>query len=127
VELLAEHFLAELNSAEGTAKRLTPGSRERLRGHRWPGNQRELKNVVQRAFILAGESPDVEVRPQDVSETASANLIVRAGTPIAVAERQLILATLDHLAGDKKKVARALKISLKTLYARLSEYRAMAD
>jgi DNA-binding NtrC family response regulator len=42
-------------------------------------------------------------------------------------ERQLILATLDHFEGDKKKVASALKISLKTLYARLSGYKARTD
>jgi DNA-binding NtrC family response regulator len=54
----------------------------------------------------------------------SADLLVPAGTPIAEAERQLILATLDQFEGDKKKVASALKISLKTLYARLSAYKA---
>ena len=46
------------------------------------------------------------------------------GTPIADAERRLILATLDQFEGDKKKVASALNISLKTLYSRLSEYKA---
>jgi two-component system, NtrC family, response regulator AtoC len=126
VELLAEHFLGELNAAEGSAKRLTSGSRERLCGHGWPGNLRELKNVIQRAFILAGEASEIEARPQEVVEAACSDVVVPVGTPITVAERQLILATLDHLAGDKKKVARALKISLRTLYARLSEYRAMA-
>ena len=44
---------------------------------------------------------------------------------IADAERQLILATLEQLGGDKKKAATALGISLKTLYNRLSVYRAV--
>jgi two-component system response regulator AtoC len=124
VELLAEHFLGELNAAEGTAKQLTPGSRVRLRQHSWPGNLRELRNAVQRAFILAGEGSDVDALPQGVAVKTSADLLVPAGTPIAEAERQLILATLDQFEGDKKKVASALKISLKTLYARLSAYKA---
>ena len=127
VELLADHFLAELNAAEGTAKRLTPLSRERLRRHGWPGNLRELRNVIQRAFILAGDSLEVDALPQGAGERATSDLVLPPGTPIAVAERQLILATLDKFEGDKKKVASALKISLKTLYARLSGYRARAD
>jgi DNA-binding NtrC family response regulator len=127
VELLAEHFLGELNAAEGTAKQLTPGSRERLRRHSWPGNLRELKNAVQRAFILAGEGLEVDALPHGVTVKTSSDLLVPAGTPIAVAERLLILATLDHFEGDKKKVASALKISLKTLYARLSGYKSSTD
>jgi two-component system response regulator AtoC len=127
VELLAEHFLGELNAAEGTAKQLTRGSRERLRRHSWPGNLRELKNAIQRAFILAGEGLEVDALPHGVTVKTSSDLLVPAGTPIAVAERQLILATLDHFEGDKKKVASALKISLKTLYARLSGYKARTD
>jgi DNA-binding NtrC family response regulator len=46
------------------------------------------------------------------------------GTPIEEAERRLILATLEHCAGDKKKTADVLKISLKTLYNRLNVYKA---
>jgi two-component system response regulator AtoC len=126
VELLAEHFLAELNAAEGTAKKLTSGSRARLCRHSWPGNLRELRNAVQRAFILAGESSEVDALPHGVTVQTSADLLVPAGTPIAEAERLIILATLDHFEGDKKKVASALKISLKTLYARLSGYKARA-
>jgi len=126
VDLLAEHFLGELNSADGTAKQLTPGSRERLRRHAWPGNLRELRNVIQRAFILAGDAQGVEALPLISAETDCVDVVVPAGTPIAVAKRQLILATLNQFGGDKRKVASALKISLKPLYARLSEYRAHA-
>ena len=54
-ELLAEHFLAELNDAEGTDKAFSRQSIATIRAHRWPGNVRELKNAVQRAFILADD------------------------------------------------------------------------
>jgi two-component system, NtrC family, response regulator AtoC len=124
VELLAEHFLGESNSAEGTAKQLTPDSRKRLRRHGWPGNLRELRNVIQRAFILAGEASEVDAWPQSITEADSADIVVRAGTPMAVAERHLILATLGQFGGDRRRAASALKISLRTLYARLREYSA---
>ena len=56
VELLAEHFLAELNAQAGTQKRLTALARMTLRQHTWPGNVRELRNCIERAFILADQS-----------------------------------------------------------------------
>jgi two-component system, NtrC family, response regulator HydG len=124
IEALAEHFLAELNGPEGPIKDLTPAGRERLRAYAWPGNVRELKNAVQRAFILAGESPDIDllaIRPTDA--TFSSNVTMPVGTPIAVAERMLIMATLDRFGGDKRKVASALQISLNTLYSRLHDYK----
>jgi two-component system response regulator AtoC len=128
VELLAEHFLAELNAAEGTAKSFTAGGRDRLRKHGWPGNLRELKNSVQRAFILADEGEGIDVLPVLANGPAavvvSSDLVFPVGTPLDVAERQLILATLDQFGGDKRKAASALQISVNTLYTRLKEYKA---
>jgi DNA-binding NtrC family response regulator len=124
VERLAEHFLGELNAAEGTVKELSPAVRERLRRHDWPGNLRELKNALQRGFILADEGDGVDPLPESIAgEAASARLLLPVGTPIAEAERLLILATLDKFDGDKKRVAAALHISLNTLYSRLNEYK----
>ena len=125
LDRLAEHFLGELNVAEGTAKRLTPAGRERLRRHDWPGNLRELKNALQRGFLLADEGQDVEliVDTGVVEKTPSANLLMPVATSIAEAERLLILANLDKFDGDKKKVAAVLQISLNTLYSRLSAYK----
>jgi two-component system, NtrC family, response regulator HydG len=124
VERLAEHFLGELNAAEGTDKQLTRAARQRIRRYGWPGNLRELKNVLQRAFILAGEGEGVDPIPEPVvREVASSTVQMPVGTPLAEAERLLILATLDKYEGDKKKVAAALDISLNTLYSRLSAYK----
>jgi len=125
VERLAEHFLAELNAAEGTAKGLTAAGRERLRAHPWPGNLRELRNALQRGFILAEEGKGVDPVPErTASETASSSLLMPVGTPLEEAERLLILAALEKFEGDKKRVAAALRISLNTLYSRLNEYKA---
>ena len=126
IELLAEQFLKDLNTAEGTAKHLTRACLARLRRHTWPGNVRELKNVVQRAFILAEEDVGVDALPLSVDEelaASSSSFLMRVGTPIAEMERRLILATLEHFEGNKKKTADVLEISLKTLYTRLNEYK----
>jgi two-component system response regulator AtoC len=125
VDRLAEHFLSLLNKEEGTQKTLTGAAIERLRSHAWPGNVRELRNVVQRAFILAEQDIGVEALPLGVSEpTGASNLQLKVGTSVADAERRLILATLDHYEGDKKRAAETLKISLKTLYNRINVYNA---
>jgi DNA-binding NtrC family response regulator len=126
VILLAEHFLEALNRESGQpAKDFTKAARDRLQAHPWPGNVRELRNVVQRAFILAPNDIDVDSIPLGVvEEKLGKSLTIRVGTPIEEAERRLILATLEHCAGDKKKTADVLKISLKTLYNRLNVYKA---
>jgi two-component system, NtrC family, response regulator AtoC len=124
IGLLAEHFLKALNKEEGTSKKLTPAALERLRAHAWPGNVREMRNLIQRAFILAGDEIGVDALPVGSKEPSSgANMVLRVGTSIAEAERRLIQATLESLGGDKKKAAEILKISVKTLYNRLSEYK----
>ncbi len=55
LELLARHFLAELNRAEGTAKSFSADTLTRLYQYPWPGNVRELRNQVQRAYIMADD------------------------------------------------------------------------
>ena len=127
VALLAEYFLEELNKAEKDAppKAFTKAALDRLRAHGWPGNVRELRNVVQRAYILAPNDIGVDTLPLGVvEERLGTSLSIRVGTPIDEAERRMILATLEHCAGDKKKASELLKISLKTLYNRLNVYNA---
>jgi DNA-binding NtrC family response regulator len=125
IELLAEYFLDQLNKENGGAKRFTSPALLRLRTHSWPGNVRELRNVIQRAYILAEDDIGLDALPLGVSEDVPASgVLVKVGTSIAEAERRLLLATLEHFEGDKKKTAAVLKISLKTLYNRLNIYHA---
>jgi DNA-binding NtrC family response regulator len=129
IELLAEHFLAELNREGATSKTLSRAALERLRRNAWTGNVRELRNVVQRAYILADDEISAEVLPlsEETSRPSPENgqvLQIRVGTSIDRAEQRLILATLELTGGDKKKAAEMLNISLKTLYNRLNVYEA---
>ncbi len=145
IELLAEHFLASLNKQEGTSRSFSRAAREKFRAHDWPGNVRELRNVVQRAFILAeneteigaealpiGAAPMAAPSPASTgidgassSASPTSPLSLDLGLSLPEVERRVILATLDHFGGDKKKTAEALKISVKKIYNRLREYRAL--
>jgi DNA-binding NtrC family response regulator len=126
LDLIANHFLAQLNRREGTHKELTRAARERLRHHTWPGNVRELKNVIERAFIMAEADVDAEcislAGAVSTSTSSDENLGIRVGMSNDDVERILTLATLDHY-GEKKRTAEVLGISLKTLYNRLKAYK----
>ena len=125
IELLARHFLDELNAAAGTAKRLSANARAFLRSHSWPGNVRELKNAVQRAFILADEALDFgsAIAAQPAFSLRGDALQFRIGTALEEIEREVIFATLAHCQGRKKETAELLGVSVKTLYNRLNDYR----
>jgi DNA-binding NtrC family response regulator len=85
---------------------------------------RELKNYVQRAFILADDVIDATLAPTTVAAPESAPLLtVRVGTTLDEVGRRLIEATLAEC-GSKRKAADMLGISLKTLYNRLAVYKA---
>jgi len=124
--ILADQFLVALNNAEGTDKRLSAKARECIRAHPWPGNVRELKNEVQRAFIMSEEVLEIDGLTTEPRPTAAprsdAPQPPEVGGTLDDSERQLILATLEHCGGDKKRAAEILGISLKTLYNRLNLY-----
>jgi DNA-binding NtrC family response regulator len=135
VLLLAEMFLQEHNREHGSEKRFSAATRERIAAHPWPGNVRELRNVVYRAFVLCDGEVEVgqgEGRPVAVAQTGDVGhaattrtVTVPVGTSLDEAERALILATLDAVAGSKVEAAGLLGISLKTLYNRLQAYRGL--
>jgi DNA-binding NtrC family response regulator len=88
---------------------------------------RELKNYVQRAFILADNVIDVDLAPETFVEPEhSPILTVRIGSSLEEVNRRLIEATLAECGNVKRKAAETLGISLKTLYNRLAVYHGKA-
>lgn len=124
VELLAQHFLDELNAAHGTAKVISPDGLACLDDYHWPGNVRELRNYMQRAFILSDHLIDAAALAPTMTAQSSTGLTlsIPVGTSLADVDRKLIFATLELCGGVKKRAADILGISLKTLYNRLEEY-----
>jgi len=128
VELLAEHFLAELNVRGGTQKRLSALARMTLKQHTWPGNVRELENCIERAYILCDAVLELApLIPGGAARDAwpdgdRERLNIRVGSRIHDMERSLIEATLDYFKGNKRRAADALGCSLKTLYNKLNGY-----
>ncbi|MFP4145943.1 MAG: sigma-54-dependent transcriptional regulator [Phycisphaeraceae bacterium] len=131
IELLAHHFLAQLNQETRQNKRFAPETVNRLKSCAWPGNVRQLRNIVQRMHILA----DGEIAPDDLparlaarsAETRHGELQFPVGTSLAEAEKQIIFATLKRYDGDKRQTAHTLGVSLKTLYNRLNAYKTQGE
>jgi two-component system, NtrC family, response regulator HydG len=127
IRLLAENFLERLNREAGTAKRFSEASIRTLGEHNWPGNVRELKNAVERAFIMGDTSlelaPVLVSRDNGFADSDSIQGIhVPLGSRLDEAERSLIVATLEHYDGNKRRAAQVLGCSLKTLYNKLNAY-----
>ena len=130
VALLAEHFLGELNRELRKKLRFTSEALQALSRYDWPGNVRELRNVLERACILArdriraGDLPLGEGPLVQESEPAAP---VPVGKSLREMEKELILATLDHFDGSRKRAAETLGICPKTLYNRLRSYRSASE
>jgi two-component system response regulator FlrC len=110
----------------------TPDALDRLTGHAWPGNCRELENVVQRAILLRTgeriEAGDLVIDGIHASTNAAAEAaaIVPLDEAARVAEAHVIRAALDEVGGHRVRAARRLGISERTLRYRLAEMRAVA-
>jgi DNA-binding NtrC family response regulator len=129
IDLLAEHFLAQINREEGASKKFGAAALRRMAAYSWPGNVRELKNMIRRAFILSEDVVEMDALPVGAAARAasgapSSNDAMQVGMSLAEIERHFILATLEHFGGDKRKAAEVLGISLKTIYNRLNNYSA---
>jgi DNA-binding NtrC family response regulator len=132
IELLARHFLGQIEVQTGRSKPFAPETLAILRSYDWPGNVRQLRNAIQRAHVLADATITPDCLPEQIQETtpgarpaastADGRIEVEIGTSIAEAERRLIEATLLEQSGDKRRAAEILGVSLRTLYNRLRQY-----
>ncbi|MFH0902641.1 MAG: sigma-54 dependent transcriptional regulator [Pseudomonadota bacterium] len=133
VPLLVEHFTQVYRGKN--VKQILGCSRRALDclcRYSFPGNVRELENLIERAVVLARTNilseedfPD-EIRNDDKEGAATAANRARAltfaiGTPLHDVERQMIQETLRHTRGDKRVAAQLLGIATRTIYRKLDE------
>jgi DNA-binding NtrC family response regulator len=127
IPLLIAHFVGEFSRAYGVEpKRVTPEALERLKTHRWPGNIRELQNVIERVFALSSEP---EIGEKDLPpalltsppEGAPLDSLVDP-MPFDQLERLNIAAALRKSGGNKNEAARILQIDRQRLYRKIEKY-----
>ncbi|MEM7382631.1 MAG: sigma-54 dependent transcriptional regulator [Bacteroidota bacterium] len=120
--LYTEYFLDEANTAlDKSVLGLTPEVEKAFKNYNWPGNLRELKNVIKRAVLL---SPDVyipiEVIPREV--VVAEEVKESRDFSKATNEKQLILSALEEASYNKSRAAKLLNITRKTLYNKIEQY-----
>jgi two-component system NtrC family response regulator len=125
IPLLARHFAARQSDAAGTPPAdFTPAAFDYLRKLPYPGNIRELKNLVERTILVSGKKT---VDADDLAEQAGHAVGGQAaaafeGVTLNELERHSILQALDRHEGNLSRVASALGISRAALYRRLEKY-----
>ena len=148
IEALARAFIRQAfqaGGAKGGEPELSPGALILLERYSWPGNIRELRNVIERAVLLCAGAP---IGPEHLPIEKMGNMLVPApdsgkfpaidlgpmassGQPHAAPnlrreleafEKQRILDALERCAGNQTKAARRLGMSRRTLVSRLEEY-----
>ncbi len=146
IPLLAEYFLGTLGREnDRTGMRFTPDALRALMGHRWEGNVRELKNLIESLIVLCTHDeigprdlPDEYRRGLEAEEPAMATphavpagqrgdheafLAVPEGATMEEIERRAILSALERTGGNRTQAAEMLGIGLRTLQRKLKEYR----
>lgn len=126
VEILTKYFLGLLNRAKKSNKKISESAVQYLAKDReWRGNVRELRNVIEQAYLLSGEVIEQQHIPLFSSKdmkTVHDVMDISVGRTLDDVERDLLYKTLEYMQGNKKRAAQSLGISLKTLYNRLARY-----
>ena len=125
--LLLNHYLAEFNKENG--KRIegfSPAAYEMLSAYDWPGNIRELRNLVERMVVLSrGKTLDISDIPAQVREKISdggGEVKVDAELTVDEMEKRMIIQALEKTGGNRTKAAEKLGISRRTLHRKLNQY-----
>jgi len=117
---IAKYYLKEF-AAKVNRSEVTMDSQfvEFLTNHHWKGNIRELKNIIERAVILAnGNVIGADLLPYEFHNIQESSTSME----MAEMERQHIIKVLSHARGNKTETARLLGIGLTTLYRKIEEY-----
>lgn len=122
--LFVEYFLEQAN--QSLAKEVLGLSKEveeAFKNYSWPGNLRELRNVIKRSVLLTQDSLiPLEVIPKEVLYAEPIHEDEISDFSKEANEKQLILRALKETGNNKSKAARLLNITRKTLYNKLEQY-----
>jgi len=136
----ADRFREQANQDFGKqVKGFTAEVQDIFRRYSWPGNIRELENVVHRCVLLEqGEYVHVDTLPEEILQHADESgleqtLRSKLKQPVSlkqaamIAEREAIITALNESGYNKSKAAHLLKVDRKTLYNKMREYSIKAD
>jgi two-component system NtrC family response regulator len=119
------HSFASQFSAKINKKTLTIDTEflHKLETYHWPGNIRELKNIIERAVILVnGETLTADLLPYEMQHPIEKSTKIMSAFSMQSIEKLHIQKVLNYTKGNKAETARLLEIGIATLYRKLDEY-----
>lgn len=124
VGLLAEQFITAFAVTEGiTPPRLTIDGLKLLQQYAWPGNDAELRRVIERTCsVTRGELITADALGSWISTEVTTSDEMSAGLSLSEMERRLIETTFARCEGNRERTAQVLQIGLRTLSGKLREY-----
>ncbi|MDI6780972.1 MAG: sigma-54 dependent transcriptional regulator [bacterium] len=126
IPLLINAFIHEFNQAnQKHISGISPKALNVLMSYNYPGNIRELKNIIESMAILSQnellDSDDLPALIQQPSKKRE-GIVINVGTSMKEAEKEIISQTLKKVADNRKMAASILDIGLRTLHRKIKEY-----
>ncbi|PKO17545.1 hypothetical protein CVU37_08635 [candidate division BRC1 bacterium HGW-BRC1-1] len=123
IPMLIDHFLDQFSKEHGKADvRLTKRALNRLMQFPWPGNVRQLRNVIENLVLFSdGHEVDVDDLSPEILSDSTKEITFQVGTPLDHVERKLIERTLLHANSNRTHAAELLGISRRTLLRKIKE------
>ncbi|MCD6587847.1 MAG: sigma-54-dependent Fis family transcriptional regulator [Candidatus Fermentibacteraceae bacterium] len=116
VALIAKHYLELYNGSS-----FTEGALRSLRNYSWPGNIRELKNIVRRACVNSGEKVITEEMLEFSGKKPEGSLVEQAAAAARAREKILITSALAQSGGNRRKASEILGVSYRTLLTKIKD------
>ena len=124
IALLVARFMKEFSEKNGSSVTgIDRDAVEALEGYSWPGNVRQLRNVVEKMCVLSsgGRLALADV-PADIVQPPASSQAISAARTLEETEKAKILSVLESSGGNKTKAAETLGISRRTLHRKLNEW-----
>ena len=125
ISLLVNHFIKKFSFETGSdVSGITPEATDILLNYHWPGNVRQLENVIHRAFALGAEDViDINDIPAEILNTHQKQTPTESSFNLAENELRLIKKALQKTGGKKSEAAKLLGVNVTTVYRKMAKYR----
>ncbi len=127
IEQLVEHFIRNHNFSRRIEKRFASSALRMLKVYDWPGNIRELKNIVERAIILSGDSSVIRKDhlafcASQLEEQPSLSMNFDKEPSLNDIEKTYLAMLLERHSGHRSKIAQILGVSERSVYRMVEKY-----
>ncbi|MBC2742019.1 MAG: sigma-54-dependent Fis family transcriptional regulator [Desulfosarcina sp.] len=124
IPLLINHFITKHKRPEPTTvPEVSPEAMGKLMGYHWPGNARQLENVIERAFALGVKDVlHVNDLPNEIAQHSGKGMPTNVNYHLKEIEKKIIRQALQKAGGNKAEAAKLLGINTTTVYRKMAKY-----